>query len=154
MLGRLGEVIHRGCRVTVVILAMGAVFGCEPKPPPKITQLETISVRGTCKEDHANKAGQYSGFLYLYRVNAIGKIRVMGFLNNKILLPADFLTSPGKYQPPDSIDLDDVSPDLATSHWTVHGISELTFGERTEPGYDSTCELDVMQRHAKPPKAD
>jgi hypothetical protein len=126
-----------------------SLAGCgDANPQNQFTLLEVIKLAGTCKEDHANKYGDYSGIVVRWRNSKTGDVSTYGSVNSDAVKYAmNIAEHPTEYQPPFLINFDEVPLDTRQDHWTLHGVSNSRGsdeGTGTESGYESTRELDVL----------
>ena len=142
--------MSEGIRSAAAFAALVLVACGNDPPKTHNTLLEVISLKGTCKEDHATKPGEYAGTIVRWRSDDSGAVSTYGF----VMLP--FATDqllydvqhPTEYQPPDRISFADIRQDTTQNHLTLHGISDGRGKDENDPGigYNSTCELDVTKR--------
>lgn len=140
-----------------ILLCLVSLASCERKtPPPKITELFKMSVRGDCKENHANKSGNYMGFIMLYRINSSGVQRVYGSVTAPIGDVEAIMESarhPEVYQPPMEITIDDAVPSDLRGTVILHGVSDSRTDEgEADKGYASTCNLTILDSEPIAPR--
>jgi len=139
----------------LAFVGLVALIGCDQKPPePKITQLEMMTVHGTCHEDHANKSGDYRGFFTVFRDDTTGQRHIFGSVV-KQFDPGTALEAaqnPSEYQPPSEITLYDDDPGATDGTVTLHGTSNTNTPEgEADKGYSSTCTLEILKTETRPP---
>jgi hypothetical protein len=142
-------------------LALLLMAACDEKKEAKDDSklLEVIELHGTCKEDHATVAGDYDATVMRYETQEEGqapRILTYGFAQSTRDFVKDTMEelknggqNAGKYYPPFSIDLFNITLDTSQSHWVLHGMSSADEGQTA---YAATCDLTVVKRGMEIPK--
>ena len=144
--------------ISAVLLASGlsACNGDDTSQKPGAI-LEVLTLKGQCKEDHANVSGDYTGWLEKVRDDATKKVSAEGFLNARWSQAqlAEQAQHPNHYHPPNAIFIPEVSADTSQDHLTLHGASKTDKSNGdTGLGYPATCEVDVVSRGKTIPSAE
>jgi hypothetical protein len=140
-------------------VTLGALFAlsviitsCSEEDPKNHSVLkEVIDVQGSCWEDHVGQRDSYAGQIVRWQTVETGKILTYGFLSKEGIF--DFhqmleeVQHPTAYHTPHILEFVPIAIDTDQPKWVLHGISQR--GEDSEgrtTGYDSTCNLDVVNR--------
>lgn len=149
-------------RMTAAVLAFLSLSGCDDKKADDSDGdkklLETVTLIGTCKEDHATIAGEYKATIYRWEHRKPGeapKIVAFGAAMTTRDLAADLqeemrdpLKNAGRYYPPFEVDLFWIDIDTSADRWILHGMSDDGEGKQS---YATTCDLRVINRTAGSP---
>ena len=139
----------------IPIIAAVVLAGCDQKTAgPKITELAMMTVKGSCQEDHANKAADYQGFFAVVRVDATGQRHIFGSVTKQFdpSTALDSAQNPNDYQQPSEITLYDDDPGVTEGTVTLHGISNTNTPDgEADKGYPSTCTLEILKSEIRTP---
>jgi hypothetical protein len=128
------------------------LMGCgEEQPKNSFVLKEAIQVKGTCSEDHADKSDSYAGQIVRWQTVETGEVLTYGFVirvggPQRIL---DEATHPNVYHTPSTISFTQIDIDTNQPKWALHGVSVRGDDGSKSNGYNSTCEVEVLDRGSK-----
>lgn len=133
-----------------LILAVIALAACskeEARSPPVIK--EAFRIKGTCSEDHVSRPDSYAGLIVRSQAVSTGEVATYGFVLRMRLQQhlMEEAMQPNVYHPPTTISFVLIDVDTSQPTWVLHGLSER--GEDGSQGYDSTCNVEVVERSNK-----
>jgi hypothetical protein len=135
-----------------LIFAALALTACsnEEKESPRVLIKEAFHVMGTCSEDHVSRRDDYAGLIVRSQSVSTGGAATYGFVQRmrpRQYLMEEMIMQPNAYHPPTAISFVLIDVDTSQRTWVLHGISER--GEDGSQGYNSTCNVEVVERSNK-----
>ena len=137
-------------KLLLMCLLSIAVTACDDdKPKHHYVLKEVIDVKGTCWEDRVGQRDTFSGRIVRWQTVENGVISTYGSVSTPFFAQRaiDEATHPTVYHTPSLISFTEISVDTDQPAWVLHGVSDR--GEDSEgnlQGYDSTCQLTVINR--------
>jgi hypothetical protein len=112
---------------------------------------EAILVKGSCSEDHVSQLDSYAGQIVRWQRKDTGALLTYGFvmrsLVNSYRRTLNEIMNPAVYNAPSLISFKKIDIDTNQPTWVLHGVSER--GDDESRGYDSTCNVEVVERGNK-----
>jgi hypothetical protein len=109
---------------------------------------EVIDVQGMCAEDHVGQQDNYAGQIVRWQSVKTGEVLTYGFIAKGDLAQhvLDEVTAPTVYHTPFMISFMKIDIDTTQPKWVLHGVSNRGEPEGPIRGYDTTCNLEVVNR--------
>ena len=137
-------------KLLLMCLLSIAIAACDDdKPKHHYVLKEVIDVQGTRWEDHVGQRDTFSGRIVGWQTVQNGVISTYGSVSTPFSAQRaiDEATHPTVYHTPSTISFTEITVDTDQPAWVLHGVSDR--GEDSEgnlQGYDSTCQLTVINR--------
>jgi hypothetical protein len=137
------------CALIFVALSF-ALMGCDEETPNNQYVLkEAIHVKGICSENHVGQPDSYAGQIVRWQTKETEQVLTYGSLMRTRWQQRaiDEAMHPTAYHAPFVISFTQIDIDTNQPKWVLHGVSVR--GDGGSDGYDSTCEVEVVERGGK-----